>query len=250
MKLFKKIFLHLIIFTIIGIITLIFSAFVNFNLGILNFIYYTIVYLIVALTYYYVNKKTKFLIKNRNKVILVITIITASTILIGVVSATTDYILAKNGKNPIFSYKVSGFTTYYDYFASDTNSKYSAIRCDSIEYYGLGYKLVVCNSCVKPLYFMPFGLGDYEWDLDKGVPIDKLNGKWYEAYNNDIYLDFDGTDNYALYEYNNKIIDGTYIFDEDKVILKPNNNNESLSCITKNNYYELHCDNYSDIFMK
>lgn len=251
MKLLKNIFFHLLIFIILGLIYFAFVVLINFKLGFYSFIYYIIIYIIVLITYFYVNKKTKFLTKKRNKFILILTTIVASSIVIGILTGTSDYLLIKNGKTPKFSNQAYSFTQFYDYSEDDPDSKYSGIRCEHTEYFGLGYKIVICNACLKPFYFMPFRIGTYAWFVENGEHIDKLNGRWFHANNNDIYINFDGIDNYSLSEYNKITAEGIYtINDDDKVIIKPSDNSKIGNCIIKNDYHELHCDVYANVFMK
>lgn len=180
------------------------------------------------------------------KILKVIGIVLLSLVLLGVVFGTIDYIRAKNNKVPIFSFRSYGFSEE-EVYVEDGNSEYSGVRYGATEYYGLGYKIVVCYSCNKDVYFMPLYIGTYAWFI--GMPVDKLNGKWFDAYSNDLYLYFDGIGNYSLTDHNNITAKGTYIIEDEKVILNENNG-KKVECSIKNNYYELYCNGYTERFMK
>jgi hypothetical protein len=246
MKLFKEILLHLLVFIILGLIY--FAVIVDYyGCGILSIIYLAIIYVVVELVYYFVNKKTKFLTKKKNKIILIIFTVIASILLLGTILGTTDYIIAKNGKAPIFTFNSIGFEKN-EFFIENDESSYSGYRYNATEYYGLGYKIVVCDSCDKSVYFMPFGIGTYAWFI--GMPVDKLDGRWFHAHSNDIYLSFDGVGHYSLLT-NDKITEeGTYTLDNDSLTLTLTNEYGIGNCTIENNYQELHCDNYDDVFMK
>jgi hypothetical protein len=133
-------------------------------------------------------------------------------------------------------------------FIQNEESPYSGIRYNATEYYGLGYKIVVCDSCEKTVYFMPFGIGTYAWFI--GIPVDRMDGRWFHSHNNDIYLSFDGVGHYALSTYEKVTEEGTYTLDDDSVVLTPKSNDDIGKCTIKNNYHELHCDKYTQVFMK
>lgn len=247
MELFKKILFHLFMFTILGSIYFVAIA-GYYGWGLLSIIYFVIIYALVVLFYYYVNRKTKNLIKRRNKIIMIILTTITLTVVFGTISGTVDYIRTKNGNLPIFSLTSYGYSKHEAFLDGDEDSSYSGLQYNATEYYGLGYKLVVCDSCEKSVYFMPFGIGTYAWFI--GMPVDKLDGRWFHAHSNDIYLSFDGVGYYALLT-NDKIIEeGTYKLDEGSVTLNPKNSDNIGTCTIKNNYHELHCDNYTDVFMK
>ena len=166
--------------------------------------------------------------------------------MLGIIFGTIDYIFAKNGKTPIFKIKSVGYTKE-NLFLENTGYRYGGLRYNATEYYGLGYKVVVCDSCDKQVYFMPFGIGTYAWFI--GVPIDKLNGRWFHATNNDIYLMFDGV-GYYTFTVNSKLKEeGKYNLEDDSVTLT-SKNKEIINCTIKNNYHELYCDKYAELFMK
>ena len=81
------------------------------------------------------------------------------------------------------------------------------------------------------------------------MPVDKLNGRWFDAYSNDLYMSFDGVGNYALSDHNKVTANGTYIIKDNKVTLNEDNG-ELGNCTIENDYHELHCDKYTEIFMK
>jgi hypothetical protein len=169
------------------------------------------------------------------KVIKIILITITSIVLLGTIFAVVDYIRAKNGENPIFIYRSNNINSEGYFIAT--------------EYYGLGYKIVVCDRCIdENVIFMPLYFGAYAWFI--GMPVDKLNGRWFHANNNDIYLSFDGVGYYTL-SVDNKVTEkGTYALDDDSVILTPSKGDDVGNCTIKNNYHELHCDKYAEIFMQ
>ncbi len=246
MKAYQRILLHLFIFVILGLIY--FIGVIGFGgCRMLSLIYYVIIYVLVGLVYYYLSKKTTFLTKKKNKILLIITTIIASALALGTISGTVDYIKVMNGKMPIFAFKKVVYSKQEAFIDNEKNLPYSGLLYTATEHFGLGYKLVVCDSCGKTVYFMPLGIGTYEWAV--GTPLDKLRGNWFFAHNNDVYMHLDGMGNYALSVSRQTIEEGSYIIKEDILILN-SFNNKVANCIIKNNYHELHCDKYSDIFMK
>lgn len=72
----------------------------------------------------------------KNKIILIATITIASLIILGIIFyiiGTVDYIRAMNGKKPIFVYRT------VNVFNSDVNK-------EGMEYYGIGYKISLCDK--------------------------------------------------------------------------------------------------------
>lgn len=166
-------------------------------------------------------------------------------IIFGILFGTIDYIRAKNDKTLIFVYKTYDRTEEHVFVGEE--SMYSGVRYGAKEYYGLGYKIVVCYSCEKSVYFMPFGIGSYAWFI--GENVDKLNGRWFHGYSNDIFLLFDGVGYYDYVEDDQINESGTYKIEDDKVILNPSNG-ETGSCTIEKNYHELHCNKYAELFIK
>ncbi len=148
MKICKKIFPHILAFIIFGLLYLIPLILLWNNWY--GYIFYVVLFVLIELIYHFANKKTKLLIKTRNKVFLIVLSLVVLLILFGILFCTIDYIMAKNGKKPIFSeFKVSW-------------SGYSNIdETDATVYVGLGYKIAVCNICEKSVYILPFGIGNY-----------------------------------------------------------------------------------------
>ncbi|MDD4188183.1 MAG: hypothetical protein PHX04_05470 [Bacilli bacterium] len=77
-------------------------------------------------------------------------IVIATIILLGIIFATFDYNLAKNGKKPWFSWYSSGISSYNVKVAGDNETKDNETKEkeeETIFYKGLGYKLVTCTDC-------------------------------------------------------------------------------------------------------
>jgi hypothetical protein len=85
------------------------------------------------------------------KVIKIILIIITLIVVLCAIFGAVDYSRAKNGKKPIFIFH-----------NENINSKNELV---AIAYYGLGYKLIVCNKyCdANKVVFMPLYLGTYAW---------------------------------------------------------------------------------------
>lgn len=247
MKSFKKVLARLPIFAILVLIY--FTVVVGYyGCRILSLIYLIVIYSLVVLIYHCVNKKTKICNKKGKRILLIVSITVATIGLFGIIFGTVDYVMARNGKTPIFSLRSFGYSKQESFLDVDENSHYGGILYNAKEYYGLGYKLVVCDSCDKPVYFMPLGIGTYSWSI--GVPIDRMNGRWFHAYSNDIYMFFDGIGHYSLSTGQKTSEEGTYTVGGDSVTLTPSSGSDIGNCTIQNNYHELHCDKYADIFMK
>jgi hypothetical protein len=193
------------------------------------------------------SKKTKLFTKKRNKIILIIPTIIVSTVLLGSILGTVDYIMVRNGRPPLFTFMSYEYSKEELSVENDGGS-HERFRFTADEYYGLGYKLVVCDSCEKDVYFMPLGIGTYTWS--KGVPIDRLAGPWYHESNNDIYMHFDGVGNYSLQLYGETAEEGTYTLNYDSFVLNPSDGHNIGKCTIENDYHQLHCDKFDVIFMK
>lgn len=205
MKLFKKCAFHLLAFIIFGLIYFVFLQF--FWNDWCGFIFYGVIFGLVELIYYYVNKKTKFLTNTKNKIILIASVVIILFILFGILFGIADYMIAKNGKKPIFSkQKVT--------WAEGQNETTAAV------YFGLGYKLVVCNVCEKDrsLYVMPFGIGEYPYEylncnekqdsyqyIFLGGKLKSISQKNIITYNNITILNAEDEKNYEneINEFNN-----------------------------------------------
>ena len=93
------------------------------------------------------------------KVIKIILIVIASIVILGALFGTVDYIRAKNGKKPIFTYRNTNINSEGYFIAT--------------EYYGLGYAIVICDRCIDDkVIFMPLYLGGYAWFIDDESDID------------------------------------------------------------------------------
>jgi transcriptional regulator with XRE-family HTH domain len=72
----------------------------------------------------------------KNKIILIVSIVIASIVILSTIFyiiGTVDYIRATNGKKPIFVYRT-------------VNVSYSDANKEGTDYYGIGYKISLCDS--------------------------------------------------------------------------------------------------------
>ena len=159
---------------------------------------------------------------------------------------TVDYIRAKNKKEPIFSHRTSGYSMD-EIYVNNNDSNYSGVRYGATEYYGFGYKIVVCYSCNKSVYFMPLGIGSYAWFI--GMPVEKLNGTYFNAYSNDMKIYFDGIGGYSLTENEKTTDSGNYTIQDNNLILNPSGG-DNWKCSIEKDYKELYCDKHAERFMK
>ena len=243
----NKILFHLLLFIVLELIYSVVTVLL-LDCGIFSIIYFIIIYALVILVYYYVTKNTKLIKKKRDKVFLILITIIASILVLGIISGTIDYIRAVNGKEPVFTIKRLGYTEQRTFLEDEEDSPYSGRYFNATEHYGLGYKLVVCETCKKTVYLMPLWIGSYEWSI--GIPVDKLNGRWFYAHNNDVSMYMDGMGTYSITKNNQITEEGTYILNDDLALLKSLDNKKVTNCTIKSNYHELHCDRHNDIFMK
>lgn len=92
--------------------------------------------------------------KKEIKIILIIFIV---IILIAIIFCSIDYNRAINEKIPIFFYRT-------EIVSSTKNNTIT-------EYYGLGYKLVVCDNCDKKAFMMTLYIGTYAWFIGDDIKI-------------------------------------------------------------------------------
>lgn len=92
--------------------------------------------------------------KKEIKIILIIFIV---IILIAIIFCSIDYNRAINEKIPIFFYRT-------EIVSSTKNNTIT-------EYYGLGYKLVVCDNCDQKAFMMPLYIGTYAWFIGDDIKI-------------------------------------------------------------------------------
>jgi len=120
------------------------------------------------------------------KAIKVTLIIITLIVVLCAIFGAVDYNRAKNGKKPIFTFHNESI-----------NSKNEIV---ATAYYGLGYKLIVCNKyCIDDkVVFMPFYLGTYAWfigpdyitdvKITKSEDCDNKAKLYYTEENRNIYL--------------------------------------------------------------
>jgi hypothetical protein len=82
--------------------------------------------------------------KKRNKVILITSIVVASIIILVTIFGIVDYNRALDGKKPIFIYHTS-------------KVKNLEANIESVDYYGIGYRVSICDNETKNYTFQ---LGD------------------------------------------------------------------------------------------
>jgi len=148
------------------------------------------------------------------KTIKIILIAIISIILLCVILGIVDYIRANNGKKPIFIL-----------ISADV---YSESRLIAIEYYGLGYKIVICDKCIDRVTFMPLYFGSYAWFIDsdditsfkitKAKECDNKAKLYYTEENRKIYTYC--LDKIELEKNNENISLKTYLWEDPNVIDK------------------------------
>lgn len=82
--------------------------------------------------------------KKKNKIILITSIVIVSTVVLFTIFGVVDYNRALNGKNPIFIYHTTKVKSFED-------------SIESIDYYGIGYRVSICDNKTNNYTFQ---LGD------------------------------------------------------------------------------------------
>lgn len=120
------------------------------------------------------------------KVIKIILVIIILIVVLCAIFGAVDYSRAKNGKKPIFIFRNESIGSKDEIVAT--------------AYYGLGYKLIVCNKyCIDDkVVFMPLYLGTYAWfigpdyitnvKITKSEECDNKARLYYAENNRSIYI--------------------------------------------------------------
>lgn len=213
----------------------------------INFLFYLlIITLLVLKSYKFILKGTKWLTNKPKKIIVTALLVIIITFIFGSLLALGDYLFLKNGMKPYFSLREIGIINQtVNVEESGNQNTYYEHR----EYFGLGYKYVVCDYCFNKINFFPLGFGSYAWFIDEQVSMDDMSGNWYHANDNYTYVTFDGLGNYSLIEQKETTEEGRYTLENKVLILTGNKKNKTI-CNLNDRLNEFKCERFDFIFMK
>jgi len=144
----KKWLITLLVFTFLGIGFYVFMSSFFSNLGIFGLVCYVVIFALVEIIYLSKVKKIKIFSKKASSVFL---ITFANIALIFTIFCISDYMRVNNGTAPIFSYHTQNFVSVN----VSINSFLDALSPNrkGINYDGIGYKIIVCDSMEEKYHF-------------------------------------------------------------------------------------------------